>query len=108
MEFNDYQQTAFRTADYPDMGRNPYYPALGLGEAGEVQGKVKKIMRDDGGVITDAKRQAIRDELGDVLWYVAVLAIEMGLTLDEIAAANVQKLQDRKDRGVIKGSGDYR
>lgn len=108
MNFNEYQQQAFSTAMYPDKGKNPYYPALGLGEAGEVQGKVKKIMRDDGGVITDSKREAIKDELGDVLWYVAVLAIEMDLTLQEIADNNVKKLADRKERGVITGSGDYR
>ena len=108
MNFNEYQQQAFSTAMYPQKGANPYYPALGLGECGEVQGKVKKIMRDDGGVITDEKRQAIKDELGDVMWYVAVLAIEMGLTLQDIADSNVKKLLDRKNRGVITGSGDNR
>ena len=82
---------------------------MGLGgEAGEVLDKVKKIMRDDGGVITDGRREAIKGELGDTLWYLAVLCTELGLSLDDVAAANVQKLKDRKERGVIKGSGDYR
>mgnify|MGYP000864468584 CR=1 FL=1 len=108
MTFDEYQQAAWNTAMYPNKGNNIYYPALGLGEAGEVQGKIKKIMRDDNGVVSDEKKQAIKAELGDVLWYIAALATEFGLTMDEIATANVDKLNSRKDRGVITGSGDNR
>lgn len=102
-----------RTADtavYPGQGglMGLLYVSLGIGEAGELQGKVKKILRDDDGVITDEKRQAILDELGDVLWYAARIADELGTGLEDVAAANVAKLADRLERGVIGGSGDNR
>jgi NTP pyrophosphatase (non-canonical NTP hydrolase) len=109
MDLNTYQQAAGRTALYPDRGQNPLYPTLGLcGEAGEVADKVKKVMRDDGGVFSAERRQAIALELGDVLWYVAQLAHELGLSLEEIASANLAKLADRADRQVLGGSGDRR
>lgn len=106
--FEEYQNAAWKTAMYPGKGKNIYYPALGLGEAGEVQGKIKKIMRDDGGIVTEDKKQAIKAELGDVLWYIAALATEMGLNLGEIAEANTAKLTSRQERGTITGSGDDR
>jgi len=85
------------------------YPALGLAnEAGEVAGKVKKIMRDRGGVVTDADRDALRYELGDVLWYLAQLCTELDLTLTDVARANLDKLADRVARGVLHGDGDHR
>jgi NTP pyrophosphatase (non-canonical NTP hydrolase) len=84
------------------------YASLGMGEAGEVQGKVKKVIRDSGGVIDDAVREKIAGELGDTLWYVAATADEFGLSLGDIAAGNLNKLADRKARGVIGGSGDTR
>ena len=91
------------------MGKNFIYPTLGLAsEAGEVAGKVKKIMRDDSGVVSDEKREDIKSELGDVLWYVSQCATEFGLSLDDIAQANIEKLFSRKDRGVLGGSGDGR
>ncbi|MFZ4564981.1 MAG: nucleoside triphosphate pyrophosphohydrolase family protein [Prochlorococcaceae cyanobacterium] len=109
MDLNTYQQAAGRTALYPDRGQNPLYPTLGLcGEAGEVADKVKKVLRDDGGVFSAERRQAIALELGDVLWYVAQLAHELGLSLEEIASANLAKLADRADRQVLGGSGDRR
>jgi NTP pyrophosphatase (non-canonical NTP hydrolase) len=109
MDLNTYQQAAGRTALYPDRGQNPLYPTLGLcGEAGEVADKVKKVLRDDGGVFSAERRQAIGLELGDVLWYVAQLAHELGLSLEEIASANLAKLADRADRNVLGGSGDRR
>jgi NTP pyrophosphatase (non-canonical NTP hydrolase) len=109
MDLNAYQQAAGRTALYPDRGRNPLYPTLGLcGEAGEVADKVKKVLRDDGGVFSPERRQAIALELGDVLWYVAQLAHELGLSLEEIAGANLAKLADRAERNVLGGSGDRR
>ena len=109
MDFNEYQRRALTTAEYPRKGNNINYPAMGLGsEAGEVLGKVKKIMRDDKEVITDKKRKQLKKELGDVQWYVAVTAWELGLTLDDIAVANLKKLARRKARNKIKGSGDDR
>jgi NTP pyrophosphatase (non-canonical NTP hydrolase) len=109
MDLNAYQQAAGRTALYPDRGRNALYPTLGLcGEAGEVADKVKKVLRDDGGEFSAERRQAIALELGDVLWYVAQLAHELGLSLEEIASANLAKLADRADRNVLGGSGDRR
>ena len=75
MEMNSYQDAARKTAAYPDVGRNPIYPTLGLtGEAGEVADKVKKVIRDREGVFDTDTREAIKLELGDVLWYVAQLA----------------------------------
>jgi len=109
MDLNTYQQAAGRTALYTDRGQNPLYPTLGLcGVAGEVADKVKKVLRDDGGVFSAERRQAIALELGDVLWYVAQLAHELGLSLEEIASANLAKLADRADRQVLGGSGDRR
>ncbi len=94
---------------YPNAGENLVYPTLGLaGEAGEVAEKVKKLIRDDAGVLGDERRAAIAKELGDVLWYVAQVATEAGLDLDEIAATNLEKLLSRAQRGVLQGSGDDR
>lgn len=84
------------------------YAGLGLGESGEIQGKLKKILRDSGGVVTDEVRAKIAGELGDSLWYHAALAKEFGLKLSDVAEANLAKLADRKARGVISGSGDTR
>lgn len=109
MELSDYQKKAQMTALYPDAGSNLYYPALGLGgEVGEVLNKVKKVMRDHDGKITDEFREVLKSELGDVLWYVAALARELNLDLDDIAQANLEKLSSRKERGVLQGSGDDR
>mgnify|MGYP001575017956 CR=1 len=109
MNLSDYQSFAHTTALYPDAGKNLYYPALGLGgETGEVLNKVKKVMRDHGGLVTEEFREILKNELGDVLWYVAALSTELGLNLDDIAQTNVDKLQSRKERGVLGGSGDTR
>lgn len=109
MDLSDYQKKASTTALYPDMGQNLYYPALGLGgEVGEVLNKIKKVMRDHGGAVTDEYREILRSELGDVLWYVAALARELGLNLDDIAQANLDKLFSRKERGALGGDGDTR
>jgi len=109
MNLNDYQLSALTTAVYPDRGNNFAYPALGLaGEAGEVADKLKKVIRDDGGVLTDPVRDAVAKELGDVLWYVAVLASEIDYDLNDIAQINVNKLASRHQRGVLSGSGDNR
>ncbi len=109
MELTDYQERSRVTAVYPDAGANLLYPTLGLcGEAGEVAEKVKKMVRDDGGVLSAQRRDALAGELGDVLWYVAQLATEAGLDLDAIAASNLDKLLSRRERGVVGGSGDER
>ena len=109
MDFSTYQQRSRQTARYPDVGANPLYPTLGLcGEAGEVADKVKKVLRDRRGVFDAEVRQDLALELGDVLWYVAQLATELGLDLEEVASANLQKLASRAARNVIRGSGDRR
>jgi NTP pyrophosphatase (non-canonical NTP hydrolase) len=112
LRMNEYQNATVATALYPGAGLGTVdavvYCALGLGEAGEVQGKIKKIIRDDNSVITSQKRGEIAGELGDVLWYAARLAAELGYTLEEIAQGNLDKLEDRRARNVVGGSGDYR
>jgi NTP pyrophosphatase (non-canonical NTP hydrolase) len=108
MDLNQYQQAARRTAIYAEHHR-VLYPALGLAsEAGEVAGKIKKVLRDQGGDFSRAPFEAIKDELGDVLWYVAVLAADLGLSLDDIAAANLSKLASRMARDRLSGGGDRR
>jgi NTP pyrophosphatase (non-canonical NTP hydrolase) len=109
LDFSEYQSLSRRTATYPRAGEDLTYPALGLcGEAGEVAEKVKKTLRDDGGVLSEERRAALSRELGDVLWYLSQLATEADLDLDEIAADNLEKLLSRQERGVLRGSGDDR
>jgi NTP pyrophosphatase (non-canonical NTP hydrolase) len=112
MDFKTYQAAVGTTAIYPEAGTGSplalAYVGLGLGEVGEVQGKLKKVIRDDGGKVSEEKRVALLGELGDVLWYVARCASELDASLDFIASMNVEKLQSRKDRGVLQGSGDNR
>ena len=106
---NDYQTAALQTAIYPNQGSNYVYPTLGLvGEAGEVAEKVKKLIRDGDGTLTDPDREKIALEVSDVCWYLAVLAYELDFTLEEIMAMNLAKLASRQQRGVISGSGDAR
>lgn len=107
--FRTYEERITPAAFYPDRGRNPLYPVLGLaGEVGEVAEKVKKIYRDRGGVFTDADRQAIKKELGDVLFYIAMMAQEMGGSLEDVAVLSVHKIEGRVARGTLGGSGDDR
>ena len=109
MDLNTYQRRSRETARYPDAGTNPVYPTLGLcGESGEVADKVKKVLRDRDGVFDAETLRGLALELGDVLWYVAQLATELGLSLEEIAASNLAKLASRAERNVIGGSGDQR
>jgi NTP pyrophosphatase (non-canonical NTP hydrolase) len=109
LTFSDYQRKSRETAIYPDIGENFVYPTLGLvGEAGEVAEKVKKVLRDKGGVLDEETRLALGSEIGDVFWYAAQLATELGLDLGQIAGSNLIKLLSRKDRGKISGSGDNR
>jgi len=104
LSLNDYQFGAGMT----DPGHSLEYYALGLGEAGEIQNKVKKIERDHDKVLTPEMREALLDEAGDLLWYVARFVAKLDSTLEEVASNNLIKLDDRKKRGVLKGSGDNR
>jgi NTP pyrophosphatase (non-canonical NTP hydrolase) len=109
MDFNDYQTKSRKTAGYPAIGHPVIYPVLGLAnEAGEVAGKIKKVFRDKEGQISEETKSALKAELGDVLWYIAQVATELDLTLDEIAEYNIGKLYSRLERGKIKGDGDNR
>ena len=109
MEFDDYQRRSRETAVYPGLGSGKLeYPALGLaGEAGEVCEKVKKILRGDA-LEQDLSKEALSLELGDVLWYLAAMCWELNISLDDVARRNLEKLQGRRSRGTIKGSGDLR
>lgn len=109
MEFKEYQQKSRQTAVYPVIGQGFVYPALGLaGESGEVVEKIKKIFRDQQGIVGDEQRQAVAKELGDVLWYLAQLATELDLDLNQVAQDNLYKLLSRQQRGQLHGSGDER
>lgn len=109
MTFEDYQKKSHLTAVYPDKGHNYIYPTLGLvGEAGEVAEKIKKVIRDDNGIISEEKKLEIEKELGDVLWYLAQLSTELKITLEDVAQSNLEKLKSRLERNCIKGSGDNR
>jgi len=121
MTFEEYQKRAKETAAYPKVGGSyacpvesdklfyGVYPVMGLcGEAGEVAEKVKKIFRDDGGVLTEERKEMLKKELGDVLWYLSQVALELGLSLEEVAEFNLEKLASRKEREKIMGDGDNR
>ncbi len=109
IDFEKYQSLSRQTALYPNSGHNFIYPTLGLvGEAGEVAEKIKKVIRDKKGVVDLKTKRAIAKELGDVLWYLAQVATELGLSLEQIASQNLRKLASRKARGKLRGSGDNR
>lgn len=106
INFQEYQSKALTTAVYPKV-YNISYPALGLAEeAGEVAGKIAKMMRDKIS-ITDQKDK-IEAEMGDVLWMLAALAHDCGLSLQTVAEKNVDKLQARQKAGTLHGEGDNR
>ncbi|MEK7636895.1 MAG: nucleoside triphosphate pyrophosphohydrolase family protein [Patescibacteria group bacterium] len=109
MTFDEYQRESKKTAIYPSWGNNFIYPSLGLtSEAGEVAGKVKKIVRDKGGIADEQTKQEIGKELGDTLWYLSQLATELGLSLSTLAEQNLAKLQSRQKRRTLHGDGDNR
>jgi NTP pyrophosphatase (non-canonical NTP hydrolase) len=111
MEFDEYQKRATTTVTF-DGKQKEYqlmYVTLGIaGEAGEIAEKIKKVMRNDDGVMSDEKREDLKKEIGDVLWYLSQLSRILGLSFSEVAEANLKKLADRKQRNVIKSTGDYR
>jgi NTP pyrophosphatase (non-canonical NTP hydrolase) len=105
---DEYQEFVRSTKVY-DKEYNLVYPVLGLvNEAGEVAGKVKKLMRDDDGQLSQERFEDIVSELGDVLWYVTAVADDLGITISDVFYENFMKLKSRKERGMIKGSGDHR
>ena len=109
MTFEEYESKSSKTAKYPNIGNNFVYPTLGLaGETGEVAEKIKKILRDKDGVVSDKDREEIKKELGDVLWYLCQVSVEMGLSLEDVAQSNVEKLFSRLERGKLSGEGDNR
>jgi NTP pyrophosphatase (non-canonical NTP hydrolase) len=113
MHFDEYQQRALKTAQYPDVYNNLVYPAMGLaGEAGEYCDKVKKMWRNkgvmDSSKVTLEERVEMIKELGDILWYIAASAKELDVDLSTVAFENLNKLESRRARGVIKSSGDNR
>ena len=108
MTLNEYQKKALETAVYPQEYKI-IYPSLGLtGEAGECSDKVKKVIRDNGGQFTEEKRLELAKEIGDVLWYCATFANDIGYDLETIGQMNNDKLHSRQERGVLGGSGDNR
>ena len=111
VSFKEYQEFTNKTAKYPGQGSlsGLIYATLGAnGEAGEISNKLKKVLRDNNGVLTEEIKKALRHEVSDVLWYVSQLAAELDVDLEYIASINMEKLQSRLDRGVIQGSGDNR
>lgn len=111
MEFDEYQKLASRTAHYAkdDEQFILMYLCMGLaGESGEVIEKIKKVIRNDHGAIAQEKREDLKKELGDVLWYLSQLSGKLGLDFGAVAEANIAKLADREKRGVIKSEGDTR
>ena len=113
MNFQEYQESSRKTAIYPEAGTGKVGELLYLvvalsGELGELAEKVKKIKRDKNGAIEQKDKEKMSQELGDILWYLARFADALGLTLEQIAQANLQKLFSRKERGRIKGEGDDR
>lgn len=109
MELNQYQALAMTSAIYPNKGSNVIYPTLGLcGESGEIAEKIKKVIRDNNGIISDETKQLLVKELGDVLWYVSAISNELGIDLNTVAEVNVAKLSNRVKNNTIHGSGDNR
>jgi len=108
LTFDDYQETARKTAVYPSNYKLTY-PALGLvGEAGEVANKIKKIIRDGETKMPPDWKDQVASEIGDVLWYCAALASDLDISLGRIAGQNRAKLEERMQNNKIHGSGDKR
>ncbi len=110
MTLDEYQQLALKTAlTHPESLMDKTIWVMGIaGEAGEVVEKWKKIVAYNEGKITDEDKLHLKKEMGDVVWYVAVLANSLGMTFEEVMQHNVDKLRDRMERGVTKGEGDIR
>lgn len=108
-DFSDYQAQSRKTWNVIPMNHPIVYPTMGLvNEAGELAGKIKKIFRDKQGIIGEDDREALKGELGDILWYLTQICSELDLSLSEVAEANLEKLFSRLERGLIQGEGDNR
>ena len=108
MNLNEYTKLTDQTAIYPEAGTGSdlelYYLSLGLtSEAGEVAGKIKKLIRDQ---VLDIG--AVAYELGDVFYYLCRLCDAVGYSPEDVIEININKLLDRKARGVLGGNGDKR
>ena len=110
MRFHEYQVMAHEFSKNTLIGENPYlYPVLGLGgETGELENVVKKIFRDDKGIMTEEVKRKIFHELGDALWYISEISSKLDINLDDIAFENIQMLKGRQNRGTVSGSGEER
>ncbi len=111
MDFDEYEKLAAKTAHFDDRTEEYklMYLALGVaGEAGEVAEKIKKIMRNDHGVVSKEKREEVQKEIGDVLWYLSQLSRQLGFSFSSAAETNIAKLADRMARNVITSEGDNR
>ncbi len=110
MTLDDYQKRALTTVIASDSEfRDLLHWVLGInGEAGEIAEKIKKIIRDKSGEVSEADKTELAAEIGDVLWYLAVFAHHLGVSFDDVATRNLDKLQSRQARGVLQGSGDNR
>ena len=107
MTFDEYQKKALATA--LPSAKSLTYTALGLnGEAGEVADKIKKWIRDNNSEEEKLDKAALADEIGDILWYLAMMSNMIGYNLGDIAKMNNDKLASRMERGKLKGSGDTR
>ena len=110
MTFDEYQKQALTTVlSTNDYFKDTLHWVLGInGEAGEVAEKIKKIIRDKNGEISEQDKVELGKELGDVLWYLAVFANQLGISFDQVASDNLAKLADRQKRNVLGGKGDNR
>lgn len=113
MTFEEYQKKAVTTLltdhDFGVLDAQFIAQVLGLvGESGEFADKVKKLIRDKNGQLNEADKKELLKELGDVLWYVGVIAHLLDSDMSDVAQTNLDKLQSRKERSILKGSGDNR
>lgn len=109
MDFEEYQKLAKKTSLNVKIDSSFVYPTLGLvSEAGEIAGKVKKIYRDNNGILDQERKETLEKEIGDVLWYIAELCTELNISLDDVATLNIKRLASRQQRNTLHGDGDNR
>lgn len=108
MTIKEYQSETKKTAIYPENNAINYLTLGLVSEAGEFAGKIKKVIRDNHGIISDSKKTELGFELGDICWYISQMANELDMDLETILSKNIAKLNDRKERNVLGGSGDNR
>ncbi len=108
MKFSHYQKEAKKTAIYPKEKALSYLPLGLVGESGEVAEIFKKIIRDEDGKISESRKEELKKEMGDILWYISSLSTELNIDLEEVAKENIEKLSSRKKRNKLSGSGNNR